>query len=132
MLTELLEHAEWVVFALILANQAGLPVFAAPALLGLGAMAAAASGNIVVMLPGAVGAALGADLIWYGLGRWRGGWALGALGRLSRPTSGFVDHAQRLFLSHERAFQLGARFLPELNPVVAALAGAARVDVGRF
>jgi hypothetical protein len=40
MLAEILNHAEWVVFVLIFANQAGLPVFAAPALIGVGALAA--------------------------------------------------------------------------------------------
>jgi len=133
MLAGILEHAEWVVFALILANQAGLPVFAAPALLGVGALLAAdGHGRMAVLLAVAVGAALAADLAWYALGRWRGVGALATLGRLSRGTGVLVDRAQRLFLAHEGTVQLGARFLPELNPVAATFAGAARVSLRRF
>src|SRR4030095_8338459 len=68
----------------------------------------------------------------YTVGRWRGHWALAALGRLSRGTRAFVDDAQRLFLAHARAFRLGARSLPELNPVGAAVAGVAGVGPRRF
>jgi membrane protein DedA with SNARE-associated domain len=132
MLEGILDHAEWVVFALILANQSGVPVFAAPALLGVGALAATGDVNVEIAVTVAVGAALCADLAWYGVGRWRGAWALAALRRLSRRTGVFVDDAQRLFLAHDRAFQFGARFLPELNPVAAAFAGVARVSFRRF
>jgi membrane protein DedA with SNARE-associated domain len=132
MLAGILDHAEWVVFALILANQAGVPVFAAPALLGVGALAATGDVNVGIAVTVAVSAALCADLAWYGLGRWRGTWVLAVLRRLSRRTGVVVDDAQRLFLAHDRAFQLGARFLPELNPVAAAFAGVARVSLKRF
>jgi membrane protein DedA with SNARE-associated domain len=132
MLAEILDHAAWIVFALVLANQAGVPVFAAPVLLGMGALAARGDVDVVIAATVAIGAALGADLAWYGLGRWRGGWALTALRRLPGRTGGFVDHAERLFIAHDRAFQVGARFLPELNPVAAALAGAARTKPKRF
>jgi membrane protein DedA with SNARE-associated domain len=128
----MLDYAQWVVFALILANQAGVPVFAAPALLGVGALAWTGDVNVGIALSGAVAASLGADLGWYSVGRWRGHRALAALRRLSRGTRGFVDDAQRFFLAHDRAFQLGARFLPELNPVAAALAGVAGVSLKRF
>jgi membrane protein DedA with SNARE-associated domain len=128
----MLDHAEWIVFALILANQAGVPVFAAPALLAVGALAWTGDVNVGLALAGAMGASLCADLGWYTVGRWRGHWALAALGRLSRGTRAFVDDAQRLFVAHDRAFQLEARFLPELNPVAAALAGVAGVGLRRF
>jgi len=90
----LLDHAEWIVFALILANQAGIPVFAAPALLAVGALAWTGDVNVAIAIASAMGA--------------------------SR------------FLAHDRAFQLGARFLPELNPVTAAFAGVAGVGLRRF
>jgi len=128
----MLDHAEWIVFALILANQAGIPVFAAPALLAVGALVWTGDVNVGVALAGAMGASVCADLGWYTVGRWRGHWALAALGRLSRGTRTFVDDAQRLFVAHDRAFQFGARFLPELNPVAAAFAGVAGVGLRRF
>jgi membrane protein DedA with SNARE-associated domain len=128
----MLDHAQWVVFALILANQAGVPVFAAPALLGVGALAWTGDANVGIAVTGAVAASLCADLGWYGVGRWRGHQALAAVRRLSRGTRGIFDDAQRLFVAHDRAFQLGARFLPELNPVAAAFAGVAGVSLKRF
>jgi membrane protein DedA with SNARE-associated domain len=132
MVTGILHHAQWVVFALILANQAGVPVFAAPALLGVGALAWIGDVNVGAVVIAAVGASLCADLIWYSVGRRRGQLALATLRRLSRGVSTFLDDAQRLFLAHDRAFQFGARFLPELNPVAAAFAGVAGVSVRRF
>jgi membrane protein DedA with SNARE-associated domain len=132
MLTEIPDQAGWIVFVLVLANQAGVPVFAAPALLGVGVLAADGDPSVGVAVTVAVAAALCADLAWYGLGRWRGSWALAALGRLSGRTGLFMDEARRLFLAHDRAAQLGARFLPELNPLAAALAGAAGISLKRF
>lgn len=132
MLAEVLNHVEWVVFVLIFANQAGIPVFATPALIGVGALAASGRVDVGVTATLAIAATLCADLGWYALGRWRGSWALAALRRVSRRTSGFVVDAERLFLAHDRAFQLGARFLPELNPVAAAFAGTTGVGLRRF
>jgi membrane protein DedA with SNARE-associated domain len=128
----MLEQVQWVVFAVILANQAGVPVFAAPALLAVGAVAWTGDVNAGMALAGAVAASLCADVAWYTVGRWRGQWAVAALKRLSRGSRGLVDDAQRLFLAHDRAVQLGARFLPELNPVAAALAGVSGVGLKRF
>jgi membrane protein DedA with SNARE-associated domain len=132
MLAGLVDHAQWIVFALILANQAGVPVFAAPALLGVGTLVWTGDANVVVAVTAAVAASLCADLGWYSVGRRRGHWALAALRRLSRGTGEFVDDAQRLFRAHDRVFQLGARFLPELNPVAAAFAGVVGVGLRRF
>lgn len=128
----ILNHGEWVMFVLILANQGGVPVFAAPLLFGLGALAWGGDVNAAVALVIAVGAALCADLSWYGLGRWRGQWALSALSRLSYAAGVVVDDAERIFLVHDRAVQFAARFLPELNPLAAAFAGVVRVDLTRF
>src|SRR5262249_62044903 len=113
-------------------DQAGVTVLAAPALLAVGALAWTGDVNGGVVRAGATGASPCADFGWYTVGRWRGHRALAALGRLSRGTRAFVDDAQRIFLAHDRAFQLGARFLPELNPVAAALAGVAGVGLRRF
>jgi len=128
----MVDHAQWILFGLILANQAGVPVFAAPALLGVGALVWTGDVNVGVALAAAVGASLCADLGWYSVGRWRGHWALAGLKRLSRGASVFVDDVQRLFLAHDRAFKLGARFLPELNPVAASFARVAGVSLKRF
>src|SRR4029453_12705711 len=132
MLAGLVDHAQWIVFALIFPNPAGGPVFAAPPLLGVGTLVWTGDANVVVAVTAAVAASLCADLGWYSVGRRRGHWALAALRRLSRGTGEFVDDAQRLFRAHDRVFQLGARFLAEVNPVAAAFAGVVGVGLWRF
>jgi len=120
-----------VLFLLVLANQAGVPVPAAPSLLAAGALAGGGSLSFVVVLALAVGAALGADLVWYSLGRWRGAQTLAVFRRFRRPRV-WVEWGEQSFLAHRFGFLWSARFLPELNPVGAGLAGATRVQPTRF
>jgi membrane protein DedA with SNARE-associated domain len=128
----ILEHAEWLLFAWVLGNQGGLPVPVVPALLGAGALAGNGHLSLGVIIVLAVGASLGADLTWYGLGLWRGARALRMLARLS-PSAGILVHrARHLFGAHGGAFQLGARFLPEMNAISAGLAGATKSSIVRF
>jgi membrane protein DedA with SNARE-associated domain len=128
----ILEHAEWFLFAWVFGNQAGVPVPVVPALLGAGALAGNGQLSMAVIIGIAVGASLAADLIWYGLGRWRGARVLKMLGRLAPHAGVLIRRVQRFFAAHPRTFQLGARFLPELNPIGAGLAGATNVRVTRF
>jgi membrane protein DedA with SNARE-associated domain len=131
MLAGIMEHAEWILFVLILANQAGIPVFAAPALIAVGALARHGDVNVGTAMVVAVTATLCADLMWYGLGRWRGTWALEVIGRIAGKMGAFVGHMRRFPLA-PRVLQFAARFLPELNPVAAAWAGATGIGLGRF
>jgi len=128
-------HAHWAELALfvwVLANQGGMPIPVAPALLGAGALAGSGSLSVVVTLAVSVAAALCADLTWYLLGRWRGSRALDLLTRLVPKAQTHVQCASHLLLAHERVFQLSARFLPMGNPIAAGLAGAAGMSVSRF
>jgi len=126
------EYASWILFAWILANQAGVPVPVVPALLGAGALAGSGRLRIAVILAVAVGATLVADFGWYSLGRWCGTRILDVLGRTSPRAGRYVRCAEHVFLGHAGTCQLSARFLPELSPVVAGLAGAARLSLPRF
>jgi membrane protein DedA with SNARE-associated domain len=127
-----MHNGEWVLFFWVLANQAGVPIPAAPWLLAAGALASGNGPSFGLVLAIAVGAALCADLVWYGLGRWRGARAVSALFRLLRRPPASVDRVERVFFTHQRRFMWSARFLPELNPVAAGLAGATRVRPTRF
>jgi membrane protein DedA with SNARE-associated domain len=101
-------------------------------LLGAGALAGNGHVSLGVIIVLAVGASLGADLTWYGLGRGRGARVLRMLARLS-PSAGILIHrARHVFVAHVGAFQLGARFLPELNAISAGLAGATKSSIVRF
>src|SRR5262249_32142945 len=98
MTVDMLSHAQWIAFVLIFANQAGVPVFAAPALIGVGALAAGGRVDVMLSMALAVIAAVCADLLWYALGRSRGAWARTALRRLSRRADDLVGDAERLFM----------------------------------
>ena len=128
----ILEHATWFLFAWVFCNQAGIPLPVIPALVGVGALAGNGRLGLAVIVGIAVGAALAADLIWYGLGRWRGAQALKSLGRLAPRAGVLVPRAQHVFRAHLGAFQVAARFLPELNAIASGLAGATRTSIIRF
>ena len=132
MTESILRNAEWLLFAGILANQAGVPVPVAPWLLAAGMLVASGQLSPIVLVAGAVGAALGADLAWYGLGRWRGAQALSGVFRLLRQPPATVDRVTRVFRAHQLGFVWSARFLPELNPIAAGLSGVARIGLLRF
>jgi membrane protein DedA with SNARE-associated domain len=128
----ILGHLEWFLFAWVLGNQGGLPVPAVPALLGAGALAGSGHLSLGVIVLLAVVASLGADLAWYGLGQWRGARVLRMLARLSPGAGILVRRARHVFGAHGGAFQIGARFLPELNAISAGLAGATNSSFVRF
>jgi membrane protein DedA with SNARE-associated domain len=79
-----------------------------------------------------VAAALAADLVWYGVGRWRGPQARAMFGRISERAAAGVERAGQRFRAHRAAFSLGARFLPELNPLAAGMARATGMTLRRF
>jgi membrane protein DedA with SNARE-associated domain len=128
----LIHNAIWLLFAWVLANQAGVPVPVTPSLLAAGALAGSGRLSVGVVLAAVVAAALCADVVWYGLGRWRGARTLAGLARLLRRPSASVDGIQRVFLAHRLGYLWSGRFLPELNALTAGLAGVTRLGPARF
>jgi hypothetical protein len=96
MLDPIVRNAEWLLFVGVLANQAGVPVPVTPWLLAAGALAASGQVSLVALVAGGAGAALCADLGWYGLGRWRGAAALASLLRALRQPPATVDRVVRI------------------------------------
>jgi membrane protein DedA with SNARE-associated domain len=128
----MIDHAAWLLFIWVLVNQAGLPVPVVPSLLAAGALSRSTSLEFTAILAVVVMASLCADLAWYGLGRWRGTKMLGVLRRLLPRPGAPIDRVASLFRAHQVAFLMGARFLPELNPVAAGLAGTTGVGLTRY
>ena len=131
-LDTIIHHAGWVLFVWVFVNQSGVPVPVVPTLVAAGALAGRGGPSCAVMLAAAAGGAVGADMVWYGVGRWRGARALNLLGRLLHRPRSCADHVEEAFRAHEVRFQFGAQFLPALNPVAAGLAGATGVALGRY
>jgi membrane protein DedA with SNARE-associated domain len=127
-----MEHAMWLLFAWVLANQGGAPIPVVPSLVGAGALAGTGHASIPTIVAVAVTASLVADLAWYSVGRWRGAQALALLAKLPGPAAARVKMAEERFVTHQVAFLFGSRFLPEANPLAAGMAGAARIAPGRY
>src|SRR2546426_3173628 len=128
----IIHHAGWVLFVWVFVNQSGVPVPVVPSLVAAGALAGRGGSSCAVMLAAAAGAALVADMVWYGIGRWHGAQVLSLLGRVLHRPRVWIDHIEHAFHAHEVGFQLLAQFLPQLNPIAAGLAGATGVGLPRY
>lgn len=74
----LVDYGAWVLFAVVFLEQAGLPLPALPLLVTAGALVGADKMSIGVALLAPLLAAILPDLVWYYLGRVKGGWVFGA------------------------------------------------------
>jgi len=131
MLAHLLTLLGYVVlFGFVLAEQIGLPIPAVPVLLGVGALAGTGRMSLALALGAALAASLPPDLVWYELGRRRGGRILGLLCRVSLEPDSCVRRAENLFMRRGRKALLIAKFFPGLSTIAPPLAGV--VGVGRW
>ena len=80
----------------------------------------------------AIAAALGADVLWYSLGRSQGTRLLEMLCRLSMNPDSVVRDAKERFVAHRLRYLVLAKFLPGVNPLAAGLAGAVPIRLDRF
>jgi membrane protein DedA with SNARE-associated domain len=128
----LVQYGYVVLFAFVLAEQIGLPIPAAPALLGVGALAGAGRMSLALALGAVLAASLPPDLAWYELGRRRGGRVLGLLCRISLEPDSCVRRTANLFTRTGRKALLVAKFLPGLSTVAPPLAGMVGVGRGQF
>lgn len=128
----LVRHGYLLLFAWVLAEEAGLPLPSAPVLLAAGALA----GRGLMFLPLVVGVPLLAaticDTFWYVLGRLRGVAVLRLICRISLEPDSCVRRTQ---LSFERRGAWGlliSKFVPGLSAMMAPLAGISRMQWRRF
>ena len=134
----ILAHAEWLLFAWVFGNQAGVPIPVVPALLGAGLeVAEDRRDDVAARVDAGVGdrpeaagvavseraATVGAAVVLR-LGT--------AVGRVSPGAQILVRRVWNVYAAHVRAFHLGARFLPELNAITAGMAGATKLSIIRF
>lgn len=125
-------HSELLVFLYVLADQLGVPLPATPALLGIGALAAAGKINPAVALALIVAACLLADLVWYSLGRRLGARVLRLLCRISLEQDSCVRRTEDVFIRYGVRSLLVTKFIPGLGAVAPPLAGMVGVGAARF
>ena len=128
----LIRHGGSVLFAVVLAEQAGLPIPAVPVLLAAGALAGAGKMNLALAVVLGVTACLLGDLLWYYLGRRRGAQVLTVLCRISLEPDSCVRRTEDFFARHGMRSLVLAKFIPGLSTVTPALAGLFGVSVERF
>lgn len=126
------ERGTLILFGVVLVEQAGLPLPAAPWLLAAGALAAVGKLNLAAAIAATMLACLIADSVWFYIGRcnsqrvWQ--W-------LSRMPLGLTPDGQRReeFLAHHAAGALlGAKFLGWLGNMIPPLAGTTGMSYHRF
>lgn len=128
----LLRHGYAVLFLFVFAEQIGLPLPAIPILLAMGALAGAGQMSYGLALGVAVVASVVSDLIWYSLGRVRGGSILNLLCRIALEPDSCVRRTEETFARHGARSLLFAKFVPGLNTAAPPLAGLFRMKLRRF
>ncbi len=128
----LIRHGGQVVFWVIFAEQMGLPVPGIPVLIAAGALAGTGKMSLASALGLPVVASLGADYLWFYLGRNRGGSVLSWLCRISLEPDSCVRQTENLFQRHGIRSLLIAKFVPGLSTVTPPLAGMFGMSASRF
>lgn len=128
----LVQYGYVVLFAFVLVEQIGLPIPAVPVLLGVGALAGAGRMSLALALGAVLLASLPPDLVWYELGRRRGGRVLGLLCRITLEPDSCVRRTENLFTQHGRRALLIVKFFPSLSPIASTLAGMVGVARWQF
>jgi membrane protein DedA with SNARE-associated domain len=127
-----LRHSELLTFLYVLVDQLGVPLPATPALIGIGALAAAGKINPGVALALIVAACLVADLVWYILGRRLGARVLRLLCMISLEPDSCVRRTEDVFIRYGVRSLLISKFIPGLGAVAPPLAGMVGVGAPRF
>jgi membrane protein DedA with SNARE-associated domain/rhodanese-related sulfurtransferase len=120
------------VFLNVLAQQLGLPVPVVPTLVVAGAVAASGKMSAAGLYALAVLACVIADSTWYTAGRRYGGRVMSLLCRVSLSPDSCVSQTQGAFERWGAKALLVAKFVPGLALIAPPLAGATRMQFGRF
>jgi membrane protein DedA with SNARE-associated domain len=128
----LVAHGYVVLFLWVLMEQLGLPLPAIPMLLGAGAMAGTGQMSLAGSLLLTTFASLLSDLVWYTMGRRRGGKVLNLLCRVSLEPDSCVRRTENLFSRYGARSLLVAKFLPGLNTAAPPMAGVVGMGLARF
>lgn len=127
-----MHHGYTALFALVLAEQLGVPIPATPFLLAAGALAGAGRLSLAQTATYAVLAAVIGDVFWYELGRRRGAGVLRLLCRISLEPDSCVRRTENVFVRFGRRSLLVVKFIPGLSIVTMPLAGVIQMRLWHF
>jgi membrane protein DedA with SNARE-associated domain len=120
------------VFANVLVEQIGIPIPALPTLLVAGSLARGGKLSLLALIAAAVVASLGADTIWYFLGRRYGHRVLKTLCRISLSADSCVRQTEGIFQKWGMASVVVAKFITGFSTVAPPLAGAMGASLPQF
>jgi membrane protein DedA with SNARE-associated domain/rhodanese-related sulfurtransferase len=119
-------------FAWVFAEQAGLPIPAAPFLVATGALAANGKLHFGLAILVGLAGSLFADMAWYEAGRYRGLSLIRSLCRISVEKDSCSRRAQVLYGRFGAFVLVIAKFVPGLNFVAPPLSGVFQMKRWRF
>jgi len=128
----LIHYGYALLFGWVFAEQLGVPLPSIPILLAAGALVGSHQMNAAAGLALAIVAAVGADLIWYDLGRRKGIRVLQFLCKISLEPDSCVRRTENVFARSGAKSLLVAKFVPGLNTAAQPLAGIFRMKFWRF
>ncbi|MCZ6889011.1 MAG: VTT domain-containing protein [Gammaproteobacteria bacterium] len=116
-------HGYLIIFVWMFADQVALPLPAIPVLVGAGALSATGDLDLALVIVLAVTATLMADLIWYWLGKRRGGAIIAFLCKLALEPVSCVTKTRLAFGRYGPGTIVFAKYVPGLQTLAPASAG---------
>lgn len=132
-LIELLQlYGVFIVFAVVLVEQGGLPIPAFPVLIISGALAVGGGISWAACIFMAMAACLIADLFWFRAGRYYGIAVLRLLCKISLSPDSCVSQTEDKFARFGAKSLIVSKFIPGFNIVASPMSGALGVSTLRF
>jgi membrane protein DedA with SNARE-associated domain len=126
------QHGYLLLFFWVLAEQAGLPIPAAPLLLAAGALAGQHKLNFALVIVVAATGSLVADTFWYYFGKHKGTVVLNWLCKIALEPDSCVRRTESTFTKLGYRTLLVCKFVPGLNTATPALAATAGIGLPQF
>ena len=124
LITLLVDHGVFIVFAATLAARIGAPVPASPLIVVAGGLAVAGQLSWLAVLGGSIVANIAGDAAWFQAGRWHGHRVMKLLCRISLSPDSCVRQSESLISRWGGSSLIAAKFVPGVSVVAAPMAGA--------
>lgn len=121
-----------IVFAIVLVEQAGMPIPAFPILVVAGALSVGGGVSWPAAIAVAVGACLISDLFWFRAGRFYGKRILNLLCKISLSPDYCVSQTEDKFRRFGPKSLIVSKFIPGFNIIASPMSGALGVPTPRF